>query len=248
MDKTWIEKNVPTQKQIPVHEMLNKYKQDIEECMQSNPGIGRTKIREILGAAYNYVYSKDKAWMENNVPDRRKIVINNEKLNYYKQNIEEYVQSNPGICRAKLRETMGTEYNYVYSKDKIWMDLNIPISRQALTNDNLASYKKRIYEFLNFNPNCNRTKLKAILITEYNYVYKNDKKWIEKYVPTEKQLIINRRLTKYKQDIEKCVKLNPGIGRTKIRELITAEYNYVYKKDKVWIEKHVPKKSVNPCN
>ena len=225
---------------------LNNSKSKITEFIHSKSEVSKKEIRQLLKTEYDYVYSKDKVWVDLNIPINRQGIYSDE-LVIYKNNILEFLKLNPNYGRNQVREKLKTEYNYIYRNDKRWIEIYVLTNKQIVVNEKLKKYKKVVEKYVKANPEVGRTKLRETLSAEYKFILKNDKSWIEKYVPSQQQILVNEKLKEYKQKIKEYVQLNPGLGRIKTRQALETEYNYVLRKDKGWIEKHVPIKSRNVC-
>lgn len=80
---------------------LDEYKDGLLAVIKSNPHASRNKIRSLLSKAYTYIYRKDKAWLDNNMPPKTKSIGYNRSIDWEERD-KELLQ----LLRCKVDEIL----------------------------------------------------------------------------------------------------------------------------------------------
>lgn len=150
------------------------------------------------------------------------------------------------VWEAKFNELLNLN---MHSKD---IALALGISESTVRNkisvknkspQRTEEYRNKLLEWVENNPNGSRKQFQAEFKKVFTYLYKNDSKWLDTYLPSKRDDMsrkMDERIEEYRALLTKEIEDNPNITRTELWKKFPRACKCLYENDSEWFEANMP--------
>lgn len=176
--------------------------------------VGETKIRRrIEGKELHFRKSSAEI-----IAEKRAIVM-------------DLINDNPTALRKEIRSMNTTVYNWLKYNDKAWFKENMP----PIILKDFHTKRTKLLQLIAENPTANRKELLKISGGVMNWLYRNDRVWLEGVLPINQRVDCEKRRRSFEELLKNC----PNASRTELRKLGKGFYRWLYRNDREWLEERL---------
>lgn len=161
-----------------------------------------------------------------------------------KSKILEYISKKSSCTRTELYKNLTSEFNRCKERDKDWFEQNMPEPIRKINpkchQEEKEGYRVDIEKYINENPTYNRTQIKASLRKQYNWIFNNDREWLNNILLSKNSKKSDIRI-KYEQRILDYMRDNSVKYRIEVKRALSKEYDWLFRNDRDWFEQNMPK-------
>ncbi|WP_040949390.1 TnsD family Tn7-like transposition protein [Gorillibacterium massiliense] len=243
-DRDWLDEVLPIDRQPVTYEQR---RDKMHSLITNNPKLTRNELRSIDITTYEWLLDNDRAWMESVLPPirARRVYHNNYGLDARREAYLQLKKKYPDYNRTQIFNLDPNNYRWLRMNDMVWLDQHQP-PRKSLKRIKLSIEERRtaFISIFDSNPNASRKDLKRMCGSNYSWLERRDKKWFRTYLPLiMKQVNTMGRYMSKEQRREIFLNLrnqNPHMTRTQLSALNNANYSWLQKSDKQWLNENAP--------
>lgn len=168
------------------------------QLRQKYPEYSKTEIINLDPNNYSWLRQNDRQWLVEHQPSTKKSNdLSKLSLEERRSAFINILTNNPTAIRKDLRRLAGNNYIYLQRRDAEWFKKQLPElnKKEVLSKQQLSKEQRRnlFLQLRSLNPNMTRSQLKQENMSNYAWLFRNDKDWLFSNSPP----IRTRSETKY---------------------------------------------------